>query len=190
MDDKSRAFLDEIADPVNLNIDSILVIGKKYKVPFLLVEYLTLGEVTKDAAVNKQRFFQYLERYDIHFFTYRNVYYTDIKNVVIKEAPYISLLRLDMTKTKRSWIKLDDENGYKLNLLYTLQNEETKLEAKERNDRSIQKDKVLKELYWKSEGEFTKEYKDGLQKIYNELIAQREEQLHLYIEKGKIPPFE
>jgi len=149
---KSKSFYDKITNPKNLNLDSIVDIGIRYRVPYFAMKYLgSCGDYMKDSS-DKTDFFRFLAMTDISIFSDKNYYKLYKEESRLEKDAWVAIYKKVEDVNKVNWIKFvrPDSITYQYDLIYNL-----KLE--ERINRKIFKAQRMK--YSKlNDGEFIKMY--------------------------------
>lgn len=123
---KSKDFYHKITDPKNLNLDSIISIGIRYRVPYFAMKYLgSCGDHMKSTD-DPLDFFRYLAAKDISIFPKEHGYTLYKEESRIENAAWIAISRKDKGVNKVNWIKLvkSERGTYQYDLIYNLKLEE------------------------------------------------------------------
>lgn len=187
LNDKSLEFHNKITNLVYLNIDSIIVLGREYKIPYMLTEYLAFnGDKIKDGKTEEE-FYRFLGAQDVSFFSFSNAFYVDKPKLKKGKENFVAIIKEEMTQSKRVWVEFkgDEVRGYKLNLLYTLQLEELKNKARHRILRAQNKDpqtqeEYLRFYYWQNSGENLLKFESELLEMEKNMRAGRAELINAY----------
>lgn len=192
LDNKSREFYNKITNPTYLNIDSMIVLGNKYRLQYTLPEYLAFnGDKIKEGNP-KEDFYRYLGAERISIFSFQDAYYVDKPKLKKGKENFVALIKEEMSVSKRSWVQFmgDDKQGYKLDLLYTLQLQELRNKKKNTPLRSQNKDKqsleeFLRFYYWQNSGS-NKKFDNEQLKLEQSMRDGRAELIQSYRERGLI----
>ncbi len=123
---KSKDFYYKITDPKNLNLDSIISIGIRYRVPYFAMKYFgSCGDHMKSTS-DALDFFRYLGAKDISIFPENHGYAVYKEESRIENAAWVAISRKDKGVNKVNWIKLvkSEEGIYQYDLIYNLKLEE------------------------------------------------------------------
>lgn len=186
LNQQSKEFYNEITLDENLNIDSMIVLGQKYRIPYILVNYLALyGDKIKKGAP-KTDFYRYLGIEKVSFFSFEDAYYTDKSKTKIGAEPYVAIVRDDLTQSRLSWARFtkDEANNYKYDLLYTLQTKETadkkrNYQLRQMHNGKSTKEEYLRFLYWQNSGEDTEKFKANQTKMEASMLEERAEMIDI-----------
>lgn len=192
LNDKSKEFYTKLTDPNYLNIDSIIELGNKHKIKCTLVEYLALSESRAKNGNIKLEFFRHLGARDISFFSFSNAYYVDKTKLRKGKVNFVAIIKEEMTQSKRTWVNFqgDESNGYKLNLLYTLQLEEEKnklalkLYQVEANKTDMPFEEYLRYYYWQNSGKNSPRFETDMLNLEKSKRDGRAETIQSYENRG------
>jgi len=191
LDGPSKAFYDKVTSEKYLNIDSIIVLGTQNNMKYMLTDYLALNGDEIKLSNKKTDFYRFLGNADVSLFSFGKGFYVEKGKSKVGKEYFISLLRDDLTTTKRTWVKLNkDENGtYKLDLIYLLKLHEASLKKTFAELRSQYPKKtpneVLSHFYWQNSGKNPEEYVDKMKKMEAFLLNTRKNMITTYEAQGK-----
>ena len=188
---KSLEFYKKITDPAYLNIDSIIVLGEAYKIPYMLTEYLAFnGDKIKNGQTTNE-FFRYLGAQDVSIFSFQDAYYVDKPKLKKGKENYVAIIKEEMSQSKRGWVQFsgNETDTYKLDLLYTLQLHELK---KKKNNNALRsqhqeiksEEEYLRFFYWQNSGKNTSKFETEQLKLEESMRAGRDETIKSYEERG------
>ena len=188
---ESLDFYNKITNPTYLNIDSIILLGKEYKLPYMLTEYLAFnGDKIKDGKTVDE-FYRHLGAQDVSFFSFQDAYYVDRSKLKKGKENYVAIIKEEMSQSKRVWVRFtgDETTGYKLDLLYTLKLLEIKRKKKNnalRNQHQEIQSQVdyLRYFYWQNSGENSNKFETEQLKLEKAMRDGRAELIRAYEERG------
>jgi len=143
---KSRSYIDAITNVENQNMDSIEVVGKKYKVTALSYSFYldTNSKGIKEPAI--EDFFRYLALSDCNLFSIFSTFLSHEKENRIEENENFIAYWREIKGVKRiSWLKTNKSG--EVDLLYTLNNYSRFLDN-ERKQKQIQKGRGARKAYY------------------------------------------
>ncbi|MGK0315759.1 MAG: hypothetical protein ACI86M_001991 [Saprospiraceae bacterium] len=188
---KSLEFHNKITNLVYLNIDSIIVLGKEYKIPYMLTEYLALnGDKIKDGKTEEE-FYRFLGAQDISFFSFSNAFYVDKPKLKKGKENFVAIIKEEMTLSKRTWVNFhgSKSTGYKLNLLYTLQLEESKSKSHfklyhKASNSELSFEDYLRYYYWQNSGKNSSRFETDMLNLEKSKREARAETILSYENRG------
>lgn len=191
LNDSSHTFYNKVTNSVYLNIDSIIVLGEEYRLPFMLTEYLAFnGDKIKEGE-SADELYRYLGSQEVSFFSFQDAYYVDAPKLKKGKENFVSIIREEMSQSKRGWVQFtgNESSGYELDLLYTLQLHEIKLKKKNKALRAQhQEQKTLEEYlrfyYWQNSGKNTSKFENEQLVLEENLKNGRAELIQSYIDRG------
>lgn len=191
LNDESLEFQNKITNPTYLNIDSIIVMGKEYKLPYILTEYLAFnGDKVKNGETVEE-FYRYLGAQDVSFFSFQDGYYIDKPKLKKGKENFVAIIKEEMSQSKRGWVKFTGtETGeYKLDLLYTLKLHEIKRKKKNTNLRNQHQElksqgEYLRFFYWQNSGENNSKFETEQLNLEKSMREGRAETIISYENRG------
>lgn len=193
LNDKSRAYLDALSAVGNQNIDSIIAIGQRYRLPYITTEFMAyysedLGSGTADAF-----FFEYLGSQDASIFSFKNAFYVDKTKIKKGKEIFVPVIKEEMAENYLKWTRWtgDDSEGYLLDLIYIVElaeiekNKSYKQLRQQRGD-GTDRDAFLRGLYWQNSGPSNTQFKNQEKEMYKNQRTGRAEILNSYRERGLI----
>lgn len=191
MNDESNTFFKEVTDPENLTIEKVIELGSRYKVSYLLVDYLAISGDKIKAGAPATDFYKYLGREDVSLFSYQDAYYVEeSKSRLGAKENFVSILTDDLTYTKRGWARFikDEAGAYKFDLLSTLQTKEAaERKANDRLRKQHQDKKTLADYlsfyYWQNSGEGDEKFAAQQAKLEQDMLAARQEKLEIIMSR-------
>ena len=191
LDSESQIFYKKVTNPDYLNIDSIIVLGREYRIPFMLTQYLAFNGDRIKEGKSSDEYYRYLGNQEVSFFSFQDAYYVDTKKLKKGKENFVSIIREEMTQNKRGWVRFtgDETSGYKLDMLYTLQLHENKQKKKNKALRAQHPEhKTLEDYlrfyYWQNSGENTSKFESEQRTLEKNLKSGREELMQSYIARG------
>ena len=188
---KSLEFYNKITDPTYLNIDSIIVLGVEYKLPYLLTEYLAFnGDKIKNGETVEE-FYRYLGAQDVSFFSFQDAYYIDKPKLKKGKENFVAIIKEEMSQSKRGWVKFtgNETSAYKLDLLYTLKLYEIKRKKKNKTLRNQHQEiksqeEYLRFFYWQNSGENNSKFEAEQLNLEKSMREGRAETINSYESRG------
>jgi len=189
--ERSLTFHNKITNPKYLNIDSIIVLGEQYNLPYMLTEYLAYNgdKATNEKTVHE--FYRYLGAQNVSFFSYQDAYYVDKPKLKKGKENFVAIIKEVMSQSKRGWVKFtgNENDGYKLDLLYTLELNEINNKKKNnslRNQRQEIKteEEYLRFFYWQNSGENSSKFETEQLNLEKSMRDGRAETINSYEERG------
>jgi hypothetical protein len=188
---ESLNFYNKITNPEYLNIDSIIQMGKEYKLPYMLTEYLAYnGDKIKDGRTVEE-FYRYLGAQNVSFFSFQDGYYVEKAKLKKGRENFVAIIKEEMTQSKRGWVQFtgNENTGYKLDLLYTLKLYEIKRKKKNnalRNQHQEIKSQedYLRYFYWQNSGENSNKFESEQLKLEKAMRDGRADLIRSYEERG------
>ena len=191
LNDASLAFHNKITNPVYLNIDSIIVLGKEYRLPYLLTEYLAYnGDKVEDDNLVEE-FYRYLGAQEVSFFSFQDAYYVDKPKLKKGKENFVGIIKEEMSQSKQGWVRFtgNETIEYKLDMLYTLQLYEIKRKKKNHALRSQHQElqsqeDYLRYFYWQNSGKNSDKFETEQLKLEKAMRDGRSELIRSYEERG------
>lgn len=152
---KSLAFYNKITDHKNLNLDSIVSIGTRYRVPYFAMKYLgSCGEYMK-ASSDRTDFLRFLAMTDISIFSEKHSYSLYEEECRLEKHAFVAVYKKMGDVNKVSWVKFirPDSTSYQYDLMYNLKLEETqnrKIFKAQRKAHSKLSDEEFIKMYYPS----------------------------------------
>ncbi len=188
---ESLIFFNKVTDPTYLNIDSIIVLGEEYRLPFMLTEYLAFNGDKIKGGKSSDEFYRYLGNREVSFFSFQDAYYVDTKKIKKGKENFVPIIREEMTQSKRGWVQFsgDEASGYKLDMIYTLQLHENKMKKKNMVLQSQHPEKKTQEeylrfYYWQNSGKNSADFESEQLKLEENLKTGRDELIKSYVNRG------
>lgn len=190
LNEESKVFFNDITDGEKLNVDSILVLGKKYGLPYMLIDYLAItGDKIKDGAPSTD-LYNYLGLQKVSLFSYEDAYYVDKAKSKVGEENFVSIIKDDLTTSKRGWTRFskNEAGEYKYDLIYTLRlkenaNKRQKYAERKRNPDKKTLDDYLSFYYWQNSGEANVEFQVQQEKIKASMLEARSDMIEIINER-------
>lgn len=123
---KSLEFYYKITDSKNLNLDSIVSIGMRYKVPYFSMKYLgSCGDFMRESS-DPTDFFRFLAMSDISIFSNNYSYALLEEESRLEKDAFVAVYKKVNKVNKVNWVKFvrPDSSTYKYDLIYNLKLEE------------------------------------------------------------------
>jgi len=120
---KSKSYYNKITDPKNLNLDSIISIGMKYKVPYFSMKYLgSCGDYMKEESSDPTDFFKYLTATNLSIFSDDIDYRLYEEESRLEKDAWVAIYKKSGEVNKVGWIKFvrPDSTTYEYDLIYNL----------------------------------------------------------------------
>lgn len=193
LNDKSRAYLDALSAIDNQNIDSVMAIGQRYRLPYITTEFMAYYSEDLSSESADAFFYEYLGSQDASIFSFKNAFYIDKAKIKKGKEIFIPVIKEEMSENYLKWTRWtgNDAEGYLLDLMYIVElaeiekNKSYKQLRQQRGD-VTDRDAFLRGLYWQNSGPSNTQFKNQEKEMYENQRTGRAEILNSYRKRGLI----
>jgi hypothetical protein len=149
LNSQSQAFVNAITSNELQNYQSYYKLGKDNGLEFFATDYAAKALNEQNGQSRVDLFYQLLAELDISFFSYDKKYIVSKEKSRLGPEPHVAIFHNSSGQKKLTWVKMDDDdNTYKLDLLFLLSIYEASQTAKFKADLKQLNTKALMDYHY------------------------------------------